>query len=196
MATSGIFGLQHRKPSCRSPETMLSASQFGALEKRAITADQLINASSAASDSLLIGYQAILTSVLSFGLHAVIPMVSLAGVLLDGPIGVDLGLSPAEVVASDSVVFLAWIPGSFVSGPVSDAIGRKRSSLLFSLLAAVAIVATSATQPGALSQTWLLTSRALGGFAVGAFMSPCYTLLTESTPPSRTGLASVSFSGG
>ena len=111
-----------------------------------------MDASAEESANLFSGYSAILTIVVAFGLHAVIPMVSLAGVLLDGPMGVDLGLSPAEVVAGDSLVFSAWIPGAFVGGPVSDSIGRKRAALCFSVVAAIAIFATAATQPGEYAQ--------------------------------------------
>jgi len=75
------------------------------------------------------GYDAVMALVIGFGLHACVPFGSLNGVLNDAAWGASLHLTTEQVVSADSAVFLAWIPGGLVGGPLSDAVGRKRASL-------------------------------------------------------------------
>ena len=74
-------------------------------------------------------YDAVMALVIGFGLHACVPFGSLNGVLNDAAWGASLHLTTEQVVSADSAVFLAWIPGGLVGGPLSDAVGRKRASL-------------------------------------------------------------------
>ena len=95
------------------------------------------------------GYNKQLIATIGVGLHCVLPMATISSVLLDGDIARSLELSTSQVVLSDSVIFGGWIPGAALSGPISDALGRKGTSLAFAALAAAAMAAQTLLQPGA-----------------------------------------------
>lgn len=201
--SAGLVQGFHPLPSARPPRPRLRAAVPRASEEPALAAarplaltdpevsERLMEVVSGGSGRYS---ELILPAVLTFAVHACIPFASLSGVLLDGAIGADLGLSPEQVVLGDSLVFGFWIPGAVVGGPVSDTLGRKRALLGFAVLAAVALGGTGAVQHA--DQLALLASRALAGFAVGGFMSPAYTLLIESVDSGRAGRTSVSWSVG
>ena len=123
------------------------------------------------------GYDALMAFVIGFGLHACVPFGSLNGVLNDAAWGASLHLTPEQVVSGDSAVFLAWIPGGLVGGPLSDAVGRKRASLGCALLVALALAATACVAPG--DAAGLIASRALAGLGIGGFMAAEHVTVTQ-----------------
>ena len=126
------------------------------------------------------GYNKQLIATIGVGLHCVLPMATISSVLLDGDIARSLELTSSQVVLSDSLIFGGWVPGAALSGPISDALGRKGTSLAFAALAAAAMAAQTLLQPGADAELQLCALRALAGFAVGGYLAPAFSWLVES----------------
>ena len=140
------------------------------------------------------GYDTLMAFVIGFGLHACVPFGSLNGVLNDAAWGASLHLTPEQVVSGDSAVFLAWIPGGLVGGPLSDAVGRKRASLGCAVFIALALVATACVAPD--DAGGLIASRALAGLGIGGFMAAAPTMLLESADVDSKGRAALAWSVG
>ena len=133
------------------------------------------------------GYNKQLIATIGVGLHCVLPMATISSVLLDGDIARSLELTSSQVVLSDSLIFGGWVPGAALSGPVSDALGRKGTSLAFAALAAAAMAAQTLLQPGADAELQLCALRALAGFAVGGYLAPAFSWLVESVESGERG---------
>lgn len=125
-------------------------------------------------------YLAVVFAALGLGFHATIPFASLSGVLMDGAISSELGLSPEQVALSDAVLLLSWAPGSLLCGPWSDVHGRKACTLAFGVLTALATGSIGLIPPGANAFSLLLSARVASGFCIGGMMSAAYTLVVES----------------
>ena len=139
-------------------------------------------------------FNVIVTAVLVVGIHALLPFGTLSGVLLNDAMSFELGLSPEQIVVGDSLVFAFWIPGALVGGPLSDRFGRKAALVGFGLANALAIASTSLVPFS--GELQLLTSRALTGFTMGAFIAPAFNLLVESSDPAKRGAAGTRWVGG
>ena len=133
------------------------------------------------------GYNKQLIATIGVGLHCVLPMATISSVLLDGDIARSLELTSSQVVLSDSLIFGGWVPGAALSGPISDALGRKGTSLAFAALAAAAMAAQTLLQPGADAELQLCALRALAGFAVGGYLAPAFSWLVESVESGERG---------
>ena len=134
------------------------------------------------------GYNKQLIATIGVGLHCVLPMATISSVLLDGDIARSLELTSSQVVLSDSLILAAGrraLPRC--SGPISDALGRKGTSLAFAALAAAAMAPQTQLQPGADAELQLCALRALAGFAVGGYLAPAFSWLVESVESGERG---------
>jgi MFS family permease len=93
----------------------------------------------------------------------------------------DLGLSTQDLTIVYGCYPIALIPAVLLQGPLSDALGRKRVALLglgVQLLACVL---------GILAQdlAWLVASRVLQGWSMGALWATCTAWVRDFTPEER-----------
>lgn len=139
-------------------------------------------------------YYTMLTVVLIVALHAILAFGTLSGVLLDASIIEGTGLSAEQVAVGNSLVFFGWIPGAIIGGPLGDRIGRREAAVAFALLASAGQCATGLVPVG--GGAALLAARGLTGIGIGGFVAPSFTLLVESSEPSRKGAASVAWTWG
>ena len=139
-------------------------------------------------------YSVMFTCVVIVALHALLAFGTLSGVLLDASIIRDTGIAAEQVALGNSLVFVGWIPGALLGGPLGDRIGRKSASIAFALLASVGLCATGFVPEG--NSVALLAARAMCGIGIGGFIAPSFTLLVETNDPQKKGQASVSWTWG
>ena len=106
-------------------------------------------------------YSVMFTCVVIVALHALLAFGTLSGVLLDASIIRDTGIAAEQVALGNSLVFVGWIPGALLGGPLGDRIGRKSASIAFALLASVGLCATGLVPEG--NSVALLAARAMCG---------------------------------
>ena len=134
--------------------------------------------------------------VLIVSLHAVLVFGTLSGVLLDASIVGELGVPRELVTLGNSLVFFGWIPGAIFGGPIGDAIGRKPAMLGAAVVGGLGMCATGLVPAGDAAGPALLAARLVTGIGLGAFVSPAFALLVESSDPRRAGQASVTWTWG
>lgn len=178
-------------PRASQAPAMVAKTTSGSLDSPADQAEELMKCASGNGM-----YLAAVFATLGLGFHATIPFASLSGVLMDGAISADLGLSAETVALSDAILLLSWAPGSLLCGPWSDVYGRKTCTLGFGLLTALATASIGLIPAGEHSLLLLCAARAASGFCIGGMMSAAYTLVVESVDASRRGRASLSWSVG
>lgn len=130
-------------------------------------------ASFAAIGGMLFGYD---TGIVS----GAIPLINVAFDIEDKPV-------QSEMIVSATVLFA--IVGSVIGGPINTAIGRRRSTLLASLLFACGAIGVGVAQ----SVAQLVLYRAVLGIAVGMASQGVPMYIAETSPPHLRGTLTSAF---
>jgi len=101
------------------------------------------------------------------------------------PIMRSLGLTPIEYGAVMSTALLGTVAGGIIIGMLADKVGRVKALALALLIYSAA----AASMLAANSYAHLLLAAALIGFGLGSEWSTGMTLISETVPPDRRGLA-------